>query len=80
MERHSASLSESNTAIDKKEASLQSNRESDNLEVDYKSHCDEGFGEWGEWSACERIGEMIDLVTFDGGLILSCKAGISAKV
>jgi len=59
MESHSASLSESNTAIDKKEAefrsSLQSNRESD-LEVDYKSHCDEGFGEWGEWSVCERIG------------------------
>ena len=59
METHSASLSESNKAKLEAVTSSQSSRRGSDLEVDYKSHCDEGFGEWGEWSACERIGEMI---------------------
>ena len=66
MESHSASLSESHQEKTLAELesglSLQTSRgqqEESDLEIAAaKSHCDEGFGQWGEWSACERIGEM----------------------
>lgn len=53
MESQSASLSESNLDRDKKGAEF---RAAGFWPSPAVPHCDEGFGEWGEWTACERIG------------------------
>ena len=75
----SASLSESNQEQSLSEFEVSKSQQESDLQIaGDKSHCDEGFGEWSEWSACERIGEIYTRVILLG-LIITCKAGISAS-